>query len=70
MMLIFANSSQEAEQWTRSYGIKKHTWRYVYTSDDVRGYAHCAIIVLPNYSPNPAQAEAMDYLRTSAAMRG
>lgn len=59
MMLVFANSSQEAESWARSYNIKRHVWRYVHTSDDVRGYYHCATVILPDYKPNPAQAEAM-----------
>jgi hypothetical protein len=68
MMLVFANSSQEAESWARSYNIKRHVWRFVYTSDDVRGYYHCATVFLPNYQPNPAQAEAMALMRAMAGM--
>jgi hypothetical protein len=68
MMLIFANGLSEAEHWARGYKISRHVWRYVHTSDDVRGYYHCAVVTLPEWKASDAQLEAMSLLRAMGAL--
>jgi hypothetical protein len=70
MMFIFANSFSEAENWARGYDIKRHTWSYVDRASNVRGYSHCAILILPGCELSQGQIEALDYLRQMKAVLG
>jgi hypothetical protein len=68
MMLVFASSPEVADHWARGYNIKRHTWRFVRGPDDVRGYTHCGLVLLPECRLTEPQQQAMAYLRAMGAL--